>query len=339
MRKYFLLFFLFLSYMFYSHVIWASNDSLHVDRKVRFHKEFICRKKQCNKNQKIHFDTLQTYACEYNIEGCVLKAEHYNDDGSLFFKDVFSYREDGKLSGFKRYFFKNTLGNYSVMKYWKSGKISSRSFYNYLDELLNSSIFDENGNLLIQTSFMSGRVDLKTFYKYNSRGEKLDSYMFNGEPWRDNLIEKVDSMPSLSESIHHTRFEYDAHGNVLKKVFLHCHERLIRYFTYKYDDHHNLIEEVEMKSKVDTIGCKRCLYDENNNKVREVYQYFKNSKLNTQVDYIYDDFDRLICEKKQKNDKITEKRYFYDEYGKLNREDHLVNGEETKKVIYQNTYF
>ena len=250
-------------------------------------------------------------------------SEHisYNEDGTVSYREKFSYDEEGMLISVKR-FSGNTLINKTNYSYEESrkglkriGKSSQMGGTARSEETL-----DKNGNVIVEKYFNAdGKCYRWTEYEYDDEGNQLlwencddAGNLESGIRWKYDKYGNLERITQYNDdrsdpySCIEIEFEYDKDGKVISAVGFEDGEEAGEIeFTYTYD-RKGRIKSREMTAE---DGYMLWEYDEDGNVVHQESE-------DIEYDYEYDDAGNRISSKMRLHGGLHWDEYSYIEIKK-----------------------
>lgn len=170
--------------------------------KGKVHLVTTVRYKAVEKFGEIEKDSIvQKSTSKFNEEGNEIENADYNSDGSLNTKTIFKYDKAENILEECSYNSNGNLSSKIIYTYDNKGKKKeSNSYYESDGKLASSNKYDENGNDIEWSFYLSsGKLMNKVTYKFDDKGNKTE----------DNIVESLAIIAGGK-----TIYEYDNNNNM-----------------------------------------------------------------------------------------------------------------------------
>lgn len=173
---------------------------------------------------------------DFHENGKPLETRELNEDGSLKFRNTYSYDADGNMTEWCYYNEDGKITDRSLTTYDEKGERlteryldedgKERSLYEYENQ------YDADGHLIKATVYYSSawssephRLNSWTDYSYDADGRLTQTTEYDADGERDQVI-KYDAEGNITEQTSYdngretwrTVSEYDSHGNIVKET-------------------------------------------------------------------------------------------------------------------------
>jgi len=166
--------------------------------------------------------------------------------------------------------------------------LTEQNLYGKVKSLTETTYPVDGSGKIIDSTFIE-----KTFYKYNSKGNKIEEIHYH-----------PDSTPEL------ITFKYNLKGKKIEKRWRDAHHEIDHLATFRYDKKGNKIEKRWSETNGSLIKKETYLYDENGNKTTEEIISIEDS-MSERRTFKFDDRHNLIEEFRYNSDDSIPHRYTY----------------------------
>lgn len=207
-------------------------------------------------------DYLGITTIEFNESGYITSTSEYYEDGDLYSKDIYSYKND-KLDNVIKYDSKGDL-SYKTIYNWDADNLQSVIHYNEDGEETFKSISEyENGNLKSYSYYRNGELVSKEIITKNNGDYVLESVSYDKDgkeigtiinEWKNKQIVKrrFISDEENSYSIFHNEkgLAIKSENCYVTQNAIYTSEEGIYYYEYEFDDNDNWIKCIVYKGKI-----------------------------------------------------------------------------------------
>lgn len=188
---------------------------------------------------------------------------------------------------FKEY---DVYGNIKTnINYFENGNVNCRSVFEYQGQdtsIEEKIVFDKAGNVINET---------RTDYIYNNNGNIEKSIKYNNEGEVTNIF----------------HFEYDKHGNLLKKTSNAINDSSLSVeYSYRYNQNGNVVERVVNDFTSPALNTRDSVTYTSDNKVN-IFKY-EGNKLKTVTSYLYNNYGMIYKEIVSNSDGEIINKYLYE---------------------------